>query len=400
MGIQAPLPLRPALRAGPGRRLGRWSSPARKRSSASISRAACELVYQGQPTGTATEVSGEDIEDSISIIEQRINKLGVSESEVARLGNDEITVSLPGITDANRAAEQVGHHRAALLLRLGAEPDRPREGDRRPSRASSRRQAPLKASEKRWKEAGRNAEEHREPAADRRRRLPDRLRGGAAGRRTGTRHRSARTARSPRPRYYLFEKDAAAQTARRAGADEEGPLRQPDREEAAEGRDRGRSPGRHDPRLRIPDRRIRQARRDRPARLVRAAATTRRSRATTSPNRSRNTGQNSEPNVTFNFTDKGREAFQEVTRQIAQRGQAQAIGPVSAERSGGALRPLRGRPRQRSPDPADHQLRRKPGRDRRPRTAPRSPAASRTSGRGAGTGDDAADRRPADQPAS
>ena len=45
-----------------------------------------ELVYQGQPTGTATEVSGEDIEDSIEIIEKRINKLGVSEAEVARLG--------------------------------------------------------------------------------------------------------------------------------------------------------------------------------------------------------------------------------------------------------------------------------------------------------------------------
>src|SRR5918993_650527 len=67
-----------------------------------------ELVYQGQPTGTSNEVSGEDIEDSISIIERRINELGVSEPEVARLGIDQITVSLPGVTDASRAAEQVG----------------------------------------------------------------------------------------------------------------------------------------------------------------------------------------------------------------------------------------------------------------------------------------------------
>jgi len=67
-----------------------------------------ELVYQGQATGEDTEVTGEDIEDSISIIEERINKLGVSEPEVARLGVDQITVSLPGVTDANRAAEQVG----------------------------------------------------------------------------------------------------------------------------------------------------------------------------------------------------------------------------------------------------------------------------------------------------
>src|SRR5436305_12287100 len=56
-----------------------------------------ELVYQGQATGTSTEVSGEDIQDSISIIDQRINNLGVSEPEVTGLGNDEITVSLPVI---------------------------------------------------------------------------------------------------------------------------------------------------------------------------------------------------------------------------------------------------------------------------------------------------------------
>ena len=67
-----------------------------------------ELVYQGQTTHEGESVTGEDIDDSINIIEQRINKLGVSEPEVARLGTDEITVSLPGITEANRAAEQVG----------------------------------------------------------------------------------------------------------------------------------------------------------------------------------------------------------------------------------------------------------------------------------------------------
>jgi SecD/SecF fusion protein len=37
-----------------------------------------------------------------------------------------------------------------------------------------------------------------------------------------------------------------------------------------------------------------------------------------------------QPNVTFEFTDKGREAFQEITRRIAQDGQARAIGPVDA----------------------------------------------------------------------
>src|SRR3978361_274085 len=67
-----------------------------------------QLVYEGQPTGTATDVSGADIEESINSIEKRSNNLGVSESEVARLGTKNITVGLPGVTDANRAAEQVG----------------------------------------------------------------------------------------------------------------------------------------------------------------------------------------------------------------------------------------------------------------------------------------------------
>ena len=38
-----------------------------------------------------------------------------------------------------------------------------------------------------------------------------------------------------------------------------------------------------------------------------------------------------QPNVTFGFTDKGQQAFQEVTRKIAQRGAARAIGPTAGE---------------------------------------------------------------------
>jgi SecD/SecF fusion protein len=114
-----------------------------------------ELVYQGQPTGTSDEVSGEDIDDSISIIEQRINKLGVSEPEVARLGTDQITVQLPGVTDASRAAEQVGT--TAQLYYFDWEPNLigpekaigGKPGQQPP-------EGPLKESEKRWEEAGRN----------------------------------------------------------------------------------------------------------------------------------------------------------------------------------------------------------------------------------------------------
>src|SRR5919112_1864455 len=114
-----------------------------------------ELVYQGQPTGTSNEVSGEDIDDSISIIEQRINKLGVSEPEVARLGNDQITVSLPGVTDARRAAEQVGT--TAQLYYFDWEPNL--IGPQKAIGGKPGQEGPeklVKESERRWEEAGRN----------------------------------------------------------------------------------------------------------------------------------------------------------------------------------------------------------------------------------------------------
>src|SRR6201996_9013842 len=116
-----------------------------------------QLVYEGQPTGTNTEVSGEDIEDSINIIEKRINTLGVSEAEVARLGNNEITVGLPGVTDANRAAEQVGT--TAQLYFFDWEtnligPERAIGGH--PGQQPP--EAAVKKLEKEWEEAGRDPE--------------------------------------------------------------------------------------------------------------------------------------------------------------------------------------------------------------------------------------------------
>src|SRR5882757_3710127 len=147
-----------------------------------------ELVYQGQPTGTTTSVSSEDIEDSISIIEKRVNQLGTTESEIARLGADNITVSLPGITDANRAAEQVGS--TAQLYFYDWEPNLigPEQvigghpGKEPPPEA-------VKASEKRWTEAGRPVKS--EPLASEQE--PNEDCGNCS---------------VAKPRYYLFQKAA------------------------------------------------------------------------------------------------------------------------------------------------------------------------------------------------
>ena len=287
-----------------------------------------ELVYQGQPTGTSNEVSGEDIEDSISIIEQRINKLGVSEPEVARLGTDQITVSLPGVTDARRAAEQVGT--TAQLYYYDWEPNLigpervigGRPGLEPPA-------GPLKASEKRWEEAGRNI------AKEENKRL---IFSGAFP----TAYEAAQLAAEQkpvedcqdcsvaRPRYYLFgeaephdliagpelaEKDlyisATGKKRSKEGIVVEVPagtilVSELPVDEAGETIQDG-EPGWY-------------ALKDKPA-LSGSDIT----------NPEQTYGPNNEPVVSFNFTGEGQDSFQEVTRQIAQRGQAQAIGPVSGE---------------------------------------------------------------------
>jgi SecD/SecF fusion protein len=286
-----------------------------------------ELVYQGQPTGTTEEVSGEDIDDSISIIEERINELGVSEPEVARLGTDGITVSLPGVTDANRAAEQVGTTAQLYYYdwepnligpqyAIGGRPGQPAEG-------------PLKASEKRWEEAGRNIAKEENKLL---------IQAGAYP----SAYEAAKLASEQppvedcqdcsvaKPRYYLFEKAephdliAGPELAKKdlyiSPTGEKRPkdgivveipagtILVSEYPTNAEGElDESADPGWY-------------ALKDQPALS---------GSDITDPEQSY--GPNNEPIVTFNFTGEGQSAFQEVTRKIAQRGQARAIGPVSPQ---------------------------------------------------------------------
>jgi len=287
-----------------------------------------ELVYEGQPTGTSSEVSGEDIEDSISIIEERINKLGVSEPEVARLGTENISVSLPGVTDANRAAEQVGTTAQLYFYdwepnligpekAIGGIPGRPSENA-------------VRESEKRWLAAGRNPKKPEDQQL---------LLNGAYP----TAYEAAQLAAEQKPvenceecsvakpRYYLFDKAephellAGPELAKKdlylsptgeklpkdglvvevpAGTVLVSELPLDAAGKVVEDADPGWYALKDNPALSGHD--------------------------ITDPEQSYAPSTN-EPIVTFNFTDSGQDAFQEVTRQIAQRGQAQAIGPVGGE---------------------------------------------------------------------
>ena len=66
-----------------------------------------ELVYQAKATKFA-QVTGESIERSLEIMRERVDRLGVAEPEIQRSGEDQISVSLPDVENQERAIRQVG----------------------------------------------------------------------------------------------------------------------------------------------------------------------------------------------------------------------------------------------------------------------------------------------------
>jgi SecD/SecF fusion protein len=72
-------------------------------------RGGTELVYQGRPTPQNPSVEPDDITRAIEIIRDRTDALGVSEPEIAQVGQDQITVQLPEVQNASRAIDQVGN---------------------------------------------------------------------------------------------------------------------------------------------------------------------------------------------------------------------------------------------------------------------------------------------------
>lgn len=67
-----------------------------------------QLVYQAEPTATQRVVDSEAMQRSIDLMQERVNAFGVSEAELFQAGENQIEVNLPGVDDAERAAQQVG----------------------------------------------------------------------------------------------------------------------------------------------------------------------------------------------------------------------------------------------------------------------------------------------------
>jgi SecD/SecF fusion protein len=67
-----------------------------------------ELVYQAKPTPAQPKVTQDAVNRSIDIMRERVDQLGVSEPEIQRSGRDQIAVGLPDVKNAQRAQKQVG----------------------------------------------------------------------------------------------------------------------------------------------------------------------------------------------------------------------------------------------------------------------------------------------------
>jgi SecD/SecF fusion protein len=285
-----------------------------------------ELVYEGQPTEEGGEISGSDIEDSISIIEKRVNELGVSESEVARLGNTNVTVALPGITDPERAAEQVGS--TAQLYFYDWEPNL--VGPERTIAGKPGLEPPEKAikeSEKRWTEAGRNPKSTQNQQLIYQGAYPSAYQAALLA--------SEQEPIEPcdecsvkRPRYYLFEKQEPHKLLAGPEFNKKDLYVSPTGEKIPKNGivvevptgyvlvseypsdengsfDTTAQPGWW-------------VIKDKPALSGNEITSPEQTYAPTTQ----------EPIVSFEFTGEGQSAFHEVTRKIAQRGQANAVGPV------------------------------------------------------------------------
>jgi SecD/SecF fusion protein len=67
-----------------------------------------QLVYKGEPTAQQPTVTQEALQRSLDIMRKRVDAFGVSEPELLLAGDQQIEVNLPGVEDAERAAQQVG----------------------------------------------------------------------------------------------------------------------------------------------------------------------------------------------------------------------------------------------------------------------------------------------------
>ena len=83
-------------------------SPIHKKPTLGLDlRGGLEVVLKAVPP-KGHELTAADLDRSVSIMQNRINKLGVSEPEIRKQGSDQIVIQLAGVHDPAAAAKLIG----------------------------------------------------------------------------------------------------------------------------------------------------------------------------------------------------------------------------------------------------------------------------------------------------
>jgi SecD/SecF fusion protein len=283
-----------------------------------------QLVLQGRPTPQQPTLDSGSMERAVDIIRSGCDQLGVSEIEVSRVGSDQIQVGIPGATSVGKATECAT--KPARLFFFDWEPNligREKTLGGHPGKEPPKGAFSVATEE--WKEAGRSPT---------RRENQQLIVAGAYP----TEYAAAKLASEQKPRpdcencsqpttYYLFEKAEPHKLIDGPEFTEEDLFIDPN------GKRRPKGSGVV---VKVPQGTIVVSEKpnDSKGRVLENAEpgwfalkddpALSGTEITRPKQESDEFGQ---PNVTFGFTDSGRQAFQEVTRRIAQRGAASAIGP-------------------------------------------------------------------------
>jgi SecD/SecF fusion protein len=287
-----------------------------------------QLVLQGRPTPQQPTITGEAMNRAVDIIRSGCDQLGVSEIEVSRVGSDQIQVGIPGATSVGRATECAT--RPARLFFFDWEPNligRERLIGGHPGRQPP---APVLAQAKaEWKAAGRKPKDSENEQLIFSGAFPTEY---AAAKLGSEQPEAARCGNCSEPTtYYLF----GGKEPHRLIAGPE--FSREDLYVSPTGKERPHA----GIVLKVPQGTVIVSEQplDSSGKTIEDPAKAGWYALKDNPSLSgaeitrpkQETDELGQPNVTFGFTDRGRKAFQEVTRRIAQRGQAQAIGPVSEQ---------------------------------------------------------------------
>jgi preprotein translocase subunit SecD len=79
-----------------------------------------ELTYQADLSQSKNKLA--DLDNLKSVLENRINQLGVAEPTIQTVGSDRILIELPGISDVNQAVDKIGQTYELVFMTESTDP--------------------------------------------------------------------------------------------------------------------------------------------------------------------------------------------------------------------------------------------------------------------------------------